>query len=377
MARYEEPVPRHGVVVYTAPGGKPSPVHEHTSHMEIAKRLAELQDLEFAGEYDPAATYAGPLYYVPTETIIGKDSADRLGIKDERDLFGAVVAQPFMATKAISHPLLHPDSAAPPGWSAGFSEQVHDSVLNGYSTFTLEDAFHAGEKLLEQGPVRVKSVLATAGRGQSVVSDRGQLAEALEALDTQVIADYGVVLEEHLDKVTTFSVGQIRVGHLVVTYHGTQHLTSDNEGATVYGGSDLVVVRGGFDALLEQDLTEEVRLAVAQAQAYDAAAIDNLPGFFGSRRNYDIAQGIDAKGLPRSGVLEQSWRIGGASSAEVQALQMFHSHPSTGLVRASSHEIYGKEQSVPGGAIILFRGLDRDVGFITKCVTVTADDNDE
>ena len=63
------------------------------------------------------------------------------------------------------------------------------------------------------------------------------------------LARDGLVLEENLVDVTTHSVGQVRVAELVASYHGTQRLTSDNHGEQVYGGSDLLVVRGGFDAL--------------------------------------------------------------------------------------------------------------------------------
>ena len=69
-------------------------------------------------------------------------------------------------------------------------------------------------------------------------------------------------------------------------------------------------------------------------------------------------------------MLEQSWRIGGASSAEVAALEVFRQGTSARAVKASSLEFYGREQSVPAGAQVLYRDEDADVGFITKCVTV-------
>lgn len=178
------------------------------------------------------------------------------------------------------------------------------------------------------------------------------------------------MLEGHLEQVTTFSVGQVRVGGQLASYYGTQRLTADNGGEEVYGGSDLVVVRGDFDALLALDLAEATRLAVRQAQVYDAAAAACYRGFFASRRNYDIAQGVDGRGQPRSGVLEQSWRIGGASGAEVAALQRFREDDAVAVVRASSVELYGEQQVPPEGATVLFRGDDAEVGFITKYVMV-------
>jgi len=51
---------------------------------------------------------------------------------------------------------------------------------------------------------------------------------------------------------------------MVITYHGIQRLTPDHSGAAVYGGSDLVVARGGFNALTTLDLPETARRAIEQ-----------------------------------------------------------------------------------------------------------------
>jgi hypothetical protein len=154
-----------------------------------------------------------------------------------------------------------------------------------------------------------------------------------------------------------------------------QCLTQDNEGSTVYGGSEVVIVRGGFDALLQLDLPEEVRVAVAQARAYDAAVAESFAGMFASRRNYDVAQGWDAEGRWRSGVLEQSWRIGGMSSAEIAALEAFRSEPTLQAVRATCVEIYGESDPPPEQAIVYFRGTDERIGPLTKYTLVQAYDD--
>jgi hypothetical protein len=166
--------------------------------------------------------------------------------------------------------------------------------------------------------------------------------------------------------VKTYSVGQVRVAELVATYYGTQRLTRANSGASVYGGSELVFVRGDFDSLLGLDLSEEARLAVAQACAYDAAAMHLFPGLFASRRNYDVVRGVGPDGRQRSGVLEQSWRIGGASGAEVAALEAFRAEPALQAVRASTVEMYGESEEPPPHAAVYFCGIDEQVGPITK-----------
>lgn len=373
MARLssESLLPGGCVVVYCNRGGEAQ--HERAVHLELGRRLAALQGLDFAGEFDPGHTYTGPLYFVPTGTVIGRQSAFRLGIGGEEDLFGGVVPHAFVATKAITHPLLRAGVQAPPGWSNAFARRVADAVLRGYTVFDLVEAREAGRRLLAEGPLRIKPVRATAGRGQSLVRDEAELEERLQTLDVTEVEEFGLVLEEHLEQVSTFSVGQIRVGDLLATYYGSQRLTTDNRGEAVYGGSDLHVVAGDYDALLALGLDEPVRLAVQQARTYDEAARECYSGLFASRRNYDVARGLDSRGQVRSGVLEQSWRIGGASSAEIAALEAFRE--GARVVRASSLELFGEANEPPPGARVLFRGEDEQVGFITKCVTVGSHDD--
>lgn len=159
------------------------------------------------------------------------------------------------------------------------------------------------------------------------------------------------------------------IGDHLFSYCGEQHLTQDGQGEEVYGGSDLLVVPGDYAALLKLDLPEDVREAIEQALVFDRAANEAYPGFFASRRNYDIAQGLDSTGQRRSGVLEQSWRMGGASSAEVAALQSFINHPGLKAIRVSSVETY-VDQALPADAIEVYRGPAENSDFLLKYVTV-------
>lgn len=163
----------------------------------------------------------------------------------------------------------------------------------------------------------------------------------------------------------------MRVSDLVVTYYGKQRLTKDSRKNDVYGGSDLVVVRGDYEELLDLAPTVDLRLAISQARTYDAAA-EAFPGFMASRRNYDVAQGFDKAEPLCSGVLEQSWRIGGASPAELVALEKFRADAKLGVVRASCVEGYG-DHEVPPNAVIHFGGVDDRVGAITKYTLVESD----
>ncbi len=346
------------------------PEHDKAVHFELGKRIAGLLGGQFEGEYDKTKRYAGRLYFLPSDTLIGMAEARGLGIKTETDLFGGVAPYAFIPTKAITHPLRADRAYAPQGWSRDFGLRIKDAVLRGYTSFTLEDAREAGIELLQHGVLRLKPVHATAGRGQVLVSNIGELDQALQELNTDRLSDCGVVLEEHLDKVKTYSVGQVRVANLIASYVGTQRLTKDNHGELVYGGSDLIVTRGGFDALHKMDLPDDFREAIAKAQTYDQAATDCFTELFASRRNYDIAGGVDTQGKWRVGVLEQSWRSGGASSAEIAALEVFQAHEDVQQVRASTIEIFGQEIDPPASATEVFRGEDKDLGLIRKYVTV-------
>ncbi|MBL6457410.1 DUF3182 family protein [Belnapia sp. T6] len=363
-------VQRGIVAVYSDPGRGFAHSHERATREGIARQLAVLKGFEFVGEYDPGTRYPGPVYLVPSDTLVGLEVALALGVRDEHDLFGGVVSHAFVATKAITHPLVDPDAAAPPGWSPAFGHRVRGAVLSGFTAFARADARRAGEHLLERGPVRVKPVRATGGRGQVVVSDMAELEVLLSGMEAATFSEDGLVLEENLATVTTYSVGQVRVAELVATYWGTQRLTQDNSGTAVYGGSELFVARGGFEALAGLELPEEARLAVSQVQVYDAAAVECFAGMFASRRNYDVAQGTDAIGRPRCGVLEQSWRVGGASGAELAALEAFRAEPALCTVRAATVEIYGEAAPPPPNATVYFRGVDALDGPMTKYAMV-------
>lgn len=355
------------VLIYSV--HKNEPEHERVCHIEIGRRLSLILGRPFGGYHNGAlhSTGAQP-YLIATDTIIGADQAHALGITDETLLFGGVAPYPFMPTKAITHPVYDPDANAPAGWSYKFADYVQQVVLAGYTVFGHADALRAGNILLNQGPVRVKPVRGKAGRGQFVVRDAHALKTALMDIDPDELSQYGLVLEEHLENVNTYSVGQVRVGGLVASYVGTQRLTVDNQGEDVYGGSELIVTRGDYPALFSLSLPNEMMLAAAQAQLYDRAASVSFPEFFASRRNYDVAHGVDAHGRMRCGVLEQSWRPGGASAAEVLALETLHARPDINTVQAATLETFGNAEEIPSRAVELFNGEDRDIGHIRKYV---------
>lgn len=339
--------------------------HDRNTHTVLAQKIAGIMGLKFEGEYNPARFNSGQTYLLPSDTLQSIEIARTLGVRSNADLFGGVVPYAFAATKVITHPLVSMDAQAPAGWSGSFGDQVRDVVHHGFSVFTIEDGCRAGLRLLERGPVRIKPVRATAGRGQIVVHDATTLLTKLAVLDKAEVCCDGLVIEEDLSDVKTCSVGQVFVAGITASYYGIQRLTTDNAGGTVYGGSTLSVVRGGWDALMQSGLPDQALLAVSQARTYDEAAARSFPGLIVSRRNYDVAQGLDSTGRWRSGVLEQSWRAGGASGAEVAAVEAFWSNPELQLVHASTFELYGGT-TIPAHATTYFHGYDDRVGFLTK-----------
>jgi len=346
--------------------------HDALTKSRVAESLATLLGAEFGGEFRPGERPPGPAYLVPSETITSLAEARRLGVTGMDDLFGGVVPHAFVATKLISHPLVEGAAAAPVGWSRACAERNRSAVLPGYSVFTADDARKAFDALLPLGAVRLKDPGGVGGGGQWVVRDRPGFEARLDTFDAEQLATNGLVLELDLNEPKTYSVGQVQVGDLRACYIGVQSLTRNNHGHQVYGGSSLLVTRGTMDSLLQLELEPEMHTAVQQTLVYHHAAMDCFTGMFASRCNYDIIQGRDAAGREHSGVLEQSWRIGGASGAEAAALHAFRNSPRLLRVRASTVEVYGDDVTLPPGAELTYSGVDTNSGRLTKYVQVAA-----
>jgi len=354
------------------PRKRAATAHDIASQDALTEKLAGVLGLSYLPHYQPPDAEAGnDIYYVPAHTLVrasayeGTESYLR-AIRDDWGLFGGIVPYDFVATKAITHSLLHKEAAAPEGWSHAFGQDVASSTLMGFTVFSPEDARIAGARLLGLGPVRVKPVQASGGRGQVIAHDMGQLDAVLAEQDEIEMARWGLVLEEQLDDVETFSVGQVRINGLTTSYVGTQSLTLDNERQLVYGGSTLLCVRGGYDELLTLQLSEQYRQAVRMARQFDAAAQRSWPALLASRRNYDVALGTTVRGQAKMGVLEQSWRAGGASFAEACAIEAFLNSEQLRVVKTATRERYGESFVVPEHALVVYRGDDPVTGFITK-----------
>ena len=341
--------------------------HEGITLCDVAQSIARLKGCDFGGHWD--GLHRGSMFFVPDETLL-RPYADSLGIRGPDDLFGGVVPHAFVQTKIITHPLVTPTAARPDGWSPGFSRRSRDSVLPGYSAFGRRDATEAVRRLLTIGPVRAKLPRAAGAREQSTLTSLRDLEALLARLSDAELAEHGVVFETNLEPATTYSIGLVTLDDLTIAYHGRQWLGRDNAGRSVYGGSALTCVRGDWDTLERLDVEPAVRQAIRQARTYDDATEEYA--IVASRRNYDVGQGSDARGRWCSGVFEASWRLGGASPAELAAMHLFAQSPALDIVQASTAEAYGRDAEPPLGAIVHFRGDDEQDGPMIRYTVATA-----
>lgn len=327
---------------------------------------------DYAGAFDAAEAPPDKAYLVPETTLV-RAEVRGLDLRTPADLFGGVVPHRFVATKLVSHPAVRGDARVPRGWEHALAARLAQAVLPGYSVFHPDDASAAFDRLSPLGPVRFKLARGIGGNGQRRLESRPDLEAALAELPEAELERHGASLEQDLREATTYSIGVAECAGLRIAYHGTQHTVPGPDGHQVYGGSALEVVRGGMDDLVDHVASTAgssprrtvLARAVRQARRYDIEMQRAFPGFLASRRNYDVVAGRDADGMQRSGVLEQSWRIGGASPAELLAMDVLAANPALHCVRASCREVYG-EHTPPPEAQVHFDGCDPRFGRLAK-----------
>src|SRR4051812_16298100 len=123
-------IPLRTLVTYTTPSATTRMGHDRESRINLVRRLGEVMGWSYAGDHEDGAEYASPPYFVPQDALLASE-ADALGIRGPEHLFGGVVPHAFIATKAITHPLIARNATAPEGWSDAFADWAGDSVLRG------------------------------------------------------------------------------------------------------------------------------------------------------------------------------------------------------------------------------------------------------
>ena len=352
-----------GIALYSPSQQRGGNRHDQASREVLVTRLATLLRIPLVPEVLTTDDVGPHILLVPRETLVdGPGPASPLSATT---LLGGWVPHPFVATKAITHGLISREAACPEGWSNAMADRLGDAALNGYTAFTASDAIEAGLRLLETGPARVKDVNGKASLGQTVVNTASELRAVIADQDADELMRFGIVVEENMSDVETYSVGSLSVAGLEISYVGDQQETIDHKGRTVYGGTRLRCVRGGLDRLTHLGLESEAVEAIRCAAVFDDAARRAYSNMVLTRRNYDVLAGRDARGRRRVGVLEQSWRVGGATGAEVAALEAFAHGPDLDSVDTATVEVYG-DAAIPAHAVTYFSGVDPVVGSMTK-----------
>ena len=341
--------------------------HDLATRANVARGIAALLGVDYVEGLSALPFLDGPAYFVPSHTL-GPDDALAAFVGNADDFYGGFVPHPFIATKLITHPLVDADARAPRGWSRAMTAHTRQAVLPGHSVFTPADASAAADELLRLGGVRVKQPARTGVGGQRVIAGADEFDELLARIDARALLAHGLVLEQNLQQPRTCSVGQLQVGPWLASCVGTRQLTVNGRGEEVYGGCTIDVVLGDMEVLFDLRLSDRMYFAVEQALAYHRAAMHCYPGLMVSRCSYDVLQGLDEQGRWRSGVLDASWRIDGASGAEIAGLQALLDDPRLHSVRASAREVYGGNVRVPPGATTLFDGLDEHGDRLVKYV---------
>lgn len=333
-----------GGPVYVPVEGRQLAGHELAAHHWVVARLA-------------CHLVRDGTYVVPSDTL-SVEQAYALGIQWVDQFFGGIVPFPFVGTKLVSHPLVAMHASAPKGWRHQHPHRLSGLVVPGWGAFSVSDLHEAAGRLLGEGAVRLKLAEGRGGGQQWVVPDLASLKILLEgeaALAAGIEA--GVVVERDLRRPVTLSVGHVILPTLSLSYLGYQREARDRHGASRYGGSRLCCIRGSLSMLLETLGEPRERLAVEQASAYHDAMFEAFPELVISRANYDVIQGFDAQGNWHSGVLEQSWRIGGASPAEIIAAEVL-SNGKRQRVETAYVECYEADAVAPEGAEVVYRATN-------------------
>lgn len=341
--------------------------------LHLSETIAEVKECNIANTpYNPKIHYRGELYFVPVYTMEQK-RAERLNITSENNLYGGVVPVPYMAAKSVTHGLIDNPSFIPQGWVDDFPHATKDAVLPGHTVFSELDAFRAAKLLKDQGfTPRGKRPDATSGDDQKIITTSEDVTNILATIQTPNLQKYGYVIEANIipETVRTLSVGQIMIDGIYASYYGIQKSTKDIGGIEHYGGTEMYLLRGNFSDLLTRVQDKRIETAVGnlerdniiraitQAQQFDTYAINKLK-IYGSRRNYDIVQGYTSDGKFRSGVTDQSWRIGGASGPEILGIQAFKNDPNLQALIGSSYNKYIKDSQFDQKDTRRYGELDR------------------
>jgi Protein of unknown function (DUF3182) len=305
-----------------------------------------------------AAANGSPRYFVPINTL-SKRFAVAQSIRTPDDLYGGVVQHPLHGHKGALHKLV-PGGHAPAPYSRRFAQMVAPAVLPGFTAFSPEDAVRAFAELGGQGHVvRHKDPRRTNCRGQTIVESPCHAKLLAEQLG-ESLAHHGSVLEVNLHNPETFNVGLLHFDGKPYSFIGDQRTAKDSTDAEMYAGTTLRMVRGDLGKLAQAPgLDETKKRGIIQAKIV-SEAYSNL-GVMSSRMVLDVIQGTSGdSNVGLSGVADPALRPGGASPAELLAIEKLRADSSISEVSTRVDVYFGvPPKSLIGHKSLFFVGEGR------------------
>ncbi|KAB2697557.1 DUF3182 family protein [Ochrobactrum sp. Kaboul] len=325
--------------------------HNVASVEALAARLAKLSGSSLSPSSQNFDDVDGT-FFIPTVSLIRKSHPEL----DANQFWGGCVDQEYMTTKLATHPAWNEEDELPAGWKPQFAKDLGSAALAGFSVFSHDHAARAGAFLLDKSKIRLKDPYASGGKNQCVFENNHELDVFLQSLSQSEITK-GMVIEEDVENSSTYSVGQVSLAGLTASYLGRQYIAHDPMGESVYAGSRLYVVRGGWDELLLRLRMPVAHRIIEGARRYDMAAGEHF-GLVASRKNYDVLVGPITEDGFCCGVLEQSWRVGGASPAEILAVEAMIGDQSILALQVLARETYGAAPRFEINDFIVYVGQD-------------------
>jgi hypothetical protein len=334
------------VVTYMTNRSRAPAGHDSVGRRAVAERLAETLGAHYRRRLTTRRALPGTPYFVPDDALTHA-RASRSGIASADDLFGGVVPHAFVATKAITHGVRDPDARAPDGWSHAFNARVEGAVLRGLPRSRATTRWPRCASSSTRRRAASSAATASAAGASRWSRSVDEAAQVLDAIDDATLADTGIVVEENLRDVTTYSVGLVAAGGMTLSYCGTQRTVRNGMGHDVYGGSTLACVRGGFEALSTLDLPDDARKAVALRAGTTRPRSRRTDGC--SRR---AATTTSRRARPRtarraSACSSSRGAWAARAAPRCRALEAFSADPGCASVRASTVETYRAHPRIP------------------------------
>lgn len=255
----------------------------------------------------------------------------------------------------------------PPAWNRPFAATTEDTGLPGFTVFSEQDAHHALERLLDEGHVaRGKRAAAAGGNDQFLLETPNDLKRVWDRVSTDELQKLGLVVEANMRPgFNVIAAGQTLLNGIQVSFAGSVRELPAQADQRYFGGTDVVLTRGGFDSLTPYFRNDNETLnAIQKIAGFHNNARQHL-GLIASRSAYTVLSGTAHNDKNYSGVLEQSWRIGGSSGPEILAIQAFQDDPSLQAVNGVSRNLLGADATAPPNARVHYRGDDSFYGPVT------------